>query len=122
MAGEENRKVFFGDRNLDLSEGYRILLGGVPKLEDIKHTHHADTSDFIKRLLLLFRKERINEGAPTVCVSTILILTFASVFPLLLEDVGRRMKDWGSEGKMNPFNEVYDVSLHLLMMIPHVYT
>jgi hypothetical protein len=29
------------------------------------------------------------------------------------------MKDWGSEGKMNPFNEINDVSLHLLM--PHVY-
>jgi hypothetical protein len=31
------------------------------------------------------------------------------VLPLLLEDVHRRMKDWGNEGKINPFNEVYDV-------------
>ena len=29
------------------------------------------------------------------------------------------MKDWGNEGKMNPFNEIYDVSLQNL--IPYVY-
>ena len=46
-------------------------------------------------------------------------LLFVSVIPFLLEDISRRIKDWGSEGKMNPFTEVYDVSLHLL--IPRVY-
>ena len=63
MAGEENRKVFFGDRNLGLSEGYQIFLGGIPRLEDINIKHVSDTSDLIKRLILLFRKERIDEGA-----------------------------------------------------------
>ena len=119
MTGEANRKIFFSDRNLGFTEGYQILRGGIPKIEDIHPNHNSDSSQFIKRLLLLFRKERINEGALTVYVSAILILTSASVFPLLLEDLGRRMKDWGSEGIINPFNEVYDVSLHLL--IPHVY-
>jgi hypothetical protein len=119
MAGEANRKIFFNDRNLAFSEAYQTLLGGQPNLEDINHNLDTEVSAFIKRLLLLFRKERINEGAPTICVSNILILTFASVFPLLLEDVNRRMKDWGSEGKINSSNEVYDVSLHLL--IPYVY-
>jgi hypothetical protein len=114
MSGEANRKFFFGDRNLAFSEGYKILLGGIPRLEDIQHDPESEKSDFIKRLLLLFRKERINEGALTVYFSGILILTFASVFPLLLEDINRRMKDWGSEGKLNPFNEVNDVSLYLL--------
>jgi hypothetical protein len=119
LSGEENRKIFLNDRNLDLAEGYRILSGGIPKISDIKHKEDSDVSDFIKRLVLLFRKERINEGAATVYVSiSILILTFASVFPVLLEDADRRMKDWGSEGKMNPFKEVYEVSLYLL---PHVY-
>ena len=118
MAGEENRKVFFSDRNLGLSEGYQILFGDIPRIEDIKIEYVSDTSASIKRLILLFRKERIDEGATTVYVSTILILTFASVFPLLLEDANHRMKDWGTEGKINPFNEIYDVSLHLL--IPHV--
>ena len=66
MAGEANRKVFFGDRNLVLSEGYRILLGGIPKLKDIDNVHYSEPTERMKRLLLLFRKERINEGALTV--------------------------------------------------------
>ena len=37
------------------------------------------------------------------------LIPFSVVFPLLLQDVNRRMKDWGAEGKINPFNEVYDV-------------
>lgn len=43
------------------------------------------------------------------------MLLFISVLPLLLQDVDRRMKDWGTEGKINPFNEVNDVcaSFHL---------
>ena len=110
MSGEENRKIFFNDRNLSVKEGYKIFLGELPKLKDINH-EMDDSSSFIKRLLLLSRKERINEGAPTVYTPiSIPILTFASVLPLLLEDVGRRMKDWGSEGRMDPFNEVHDVS------------
>ena len=108
-AGEANRKIFFNDRNLALDI---TLLGGIPEIEDIDHSHNTSVPEFIKRLVTLFRKERINEGAPTVYVSesTILIFTFPPVFPTLLEDVSRRMKDWGSEGKINPFNEVYDVS------------
>jgi len=92
MAGEPNRKIFFNDRNLDLGEGYRILLGGVPRLEDINVDTSQDATEFVKRLSLLIRKERID-----------------LVLPLLLEDVNRRMKEWGTEGKMNPFNEVYDL-------------
>ena len=66
VAGEANRKIFFGDRNLGFSEGYRIFTGGIPNLEDVKDDHHFDKSESIKRLLSLFRRERINEGAPTV--------------------------------------------------------
>ena len=110
MSSEEHRKIFFNDRNLSLNEGYKVFLGTLPKLEDINH-EMDDSSSLNKRLLLLSRKERINEGAPTVYTPiSIPILTFASVLPLLLEDVGRRMKDWGSEGKMDPLNEVYGVS------------
>ena len=32
------------------------------------------------------------------------------------------MKDWGREGKMNPFNEVYDVSLYLLILDVYILT
>jgi hypothetical protein len=82
MAGEANRKIFFGDRDLSLNDGYQIFLAGIPKLKDINHDHYTDVSEFIKRLLLLFRKERINEGALTVYVSTtrILILLLPQFF------------------------------------------
>jgi sterol 14-demethylase len=96
MAGEANRKIFFNDQNLDLRAGVRVFIGSIPKLQDInvitEDSQPTRISGFIKRLLLLFRKERID-----------------NVLPLLLEDVNHRMKDWGTEGKINPFNEVYDV-------------
>ena len=47
----------------------------------------------------------------TLCFSLLrLILLSAAVLPLFLEDVNLKMKDWGTEGKINPFNEIYDVS------------
>jgi hypothetical protein len=67
MAGEANRKIFFNNQNLDLSEGYRILLGGAPNVRDIINvnadTPQATTESF-RLLLLLLRKERVNDGAP----------------------------------------------------------
>jgi hypothetical protein len=74
MAGEANRRIFFGNRNLGLSEGYRILFGATPKLKDIDLDKYEDTSELVKRLLLLLRRERIDEGAPKVYVSTTRIL------------------------------------------------
>ncbi|KAF8802731.1 cytochrome P450 [Phlegmacium glaucopus] len=94
VAGEANRKIFFNDWSLDVGEGYLYLLGGIPNLEDIDVTMDGprDAAEFIKRLLLLLQKERVSE-----------------VLPLLLEDINRRMMEWGTEGKLNPFNEVYDL-------------
>ena len=48
-----------------------------------------------------------------------LILIVASVFPLWFKDVGCKMKDWGSEGEINPFSEIYNVGL--LLLIPHMF-
>jgi len=94
MSGVQARKAFFNDPSLDMVEGYKILMGGAPLLEDIDLdvTKVEGTSVFIKRLLLLLRKDRITE-----------------TLPVLLEDVNRRMMDWGREGRINPFKEVYDL-------------
>lgn len=64
VAGEANRKIFHNDRNLDLSAGVRILLGGIPNLQDINLDTELtrDTPNFIKRLMLLLQKERVKEG------------------------------------------------------------
>ena len=66
MAGEENRKIIYNDRNLDLS-GYRILSGTLPHLEDINLTTKVDgeVSLFVKRLLLLLSNDRVKECIPT---------------------------------------------------------
>ncbi|KAF8156012.1 cytochrome P450 [Crassisporium funariophilum] len=96
LKGEQTRKVFFTDQGLDMKEGYRILMGGAPVLDDINVKAENDDKDgvsgFVKRLLLLLRKDRVTD-----------------VLPVLLEDVNRRMKGWGAEGKINPFKEVYDL-------------
>ncbi|KAJ8523130.1 hypothetical protein ONZ45_g407 [Pleurotus djamor] len=88
MRGEESRKAFFGDKNLSFTEGYKILMGGSPDLKDIDITTEISgesVAAFNKRLL------------------TILLL------PQLFDDVNRRMLDWGKEGRINPFQEVYDL-------------
>jgi len=35
------------------------------------------------------------------------------VLPALVEDVNCLMKDWGNEGRIDPFKELYDVSQKL---------
>lgn len=66
VTGEANRKIFFNSRGLDFNQGYRILSGGTPSLKNI-NVHIGgpyDVTDFIKRLLLLLRQERVDKGAP----------------------------------------------------------
>jgi len=64
MASEEARKVFFNDQSLDFTEGYKILMGGAPRLKEINI--QTDGSDqlrpFINRLLLLLRKDRVADS------------------------------------------------------------
>ena len=70
MVGEENRRIFFNDRNLDLS-GYRIFLGALPNLDDdinVKTEIHNDVPLFIKRLTHLLHRDRVKERTPTLCV------------------------------------------------------
>lgn len=95
LSGEEARKMFFVEQGLSLGEGYRILMGAAPYLEDINvkpEDGEIQDGDFVKRLLLLMHKDRILD-----------------VLPALFEDVNRRMKDWGNEGRINPFKEIYDL-------------
>ncbi|KAF9530197.1 cytochrome P450 [Crepidotus variabilis] len=96
VVGHEARKVFFNEPSLHFTEGYEILMGGAPQLEDINIDVKADgmenVSDFIKRLNMLLRKERISE-----------------TLPVFLDDINRRMMDWGKEGAINPFKEVYEL-------------
>jgi len=102
LSGVVARKAFFNDGSLDLPEGYRILMGGAPQLRDI-HVPEPDQqniSTFIKQLVNLLRKERVDELMPT-----------------LFEDVQSRMAGWGKEGTLNPFKEVYELVFQMTVRL-----
>ncbi|KDQ52157.1 hypothetical protein JAAARDRAFT_40504 [Jaapia argillacea MUCL 33604] len=96
LSGEEGRRVFFTDKSLDFSEGYKILMGGAPRLEDIKvkqaPAEQEGVSWFNKRVALLLRKERLE-----------------TVLPSLFDEIQVRMEEWGKEGRINPFENVNDL-------------
>jgi cytochrome P450 len=94
VSGEKARRGFFNDPSLDFIEGYKILMGGAPQMDDIEvgRDQVANVSDFVRRLNLLMKKERITD-----------------TLPVFLEDINKRMLGWGKEGQINPFKEVYDL-------------
>jgi len=94
IKGEAARKAFFDDRSLDFIEGYRILMGGAPRLKDIDAPTELkeDVSWFNKQLFHLFHKDRLTELLPT-----------------LLDDIQDRMEGWGKEGRMDPFKDIYNL-------------
>ncbi|KAG6886675.1 hypothetical protein C0992_002857, partial [Termitomyces sp. T32_za158] len=102
LSGDHARKVFFNDQGLDLPEGYRIFMGGAPRLGDIdaEERDPRNLSVFIKQLLNLLKKERVDRLLPT-----------------LFEDVHRRMEGWGEEGTLNPFNEVYELVFQMTVRL-----
>ncbi|KAF7984627.1 hypothetical protein HWV62_12849 [Athelia sp. TMB] len=91
MSGVEPRHVFFHDKNLAFQEGYALLMGASPKLEDIKV--EVDSSENVsalnKRLAKILRRDRLQD-----------------VIPTLFSDVNKRMEAWGNEGRLNPFDKI----------------
>lgn len=121
VTGPSARKDFFGDGGLDLVQGYKILMGGAPRIEDIEVDVEVDLSttenmsDFMKRISLLFRKERIAEGESSISkLQMIHRFGMVQVLPLFVEDIHRLMSEWGirTGGIINPFKEVYDVCMN----------
>ncbi|KAJ7184289.1 cytochrome P450 [Mycena filopes] len=93
LSGEEGRKAFLSEKNFNIQEGYRILGGPVPDPRDINiNPIEGAAGLFVKHVLDLFRKDRIME-----------------LIPNLLEDVNERMGDWGRSGKIDPFQETYNL-------------
>ncbi|KAG6829615.1 hypothetical protein H0H92_004022 [Tricholoma furcatifolium] len=102
LSGEQARKVFFNEQTLNLPEGYRVLMGGAPRLSDIdvKEPEELNASVFARQLLGLLKRERIEEA-----------------LPILFDDVQKRMKGWGKEGTLNPFKEVYDLVFQMTVRL-----
>lgn len=74
MSGEKLRKVFYNEPGFNMTEGYRILMGGAPEIKDVQIQTNADGEDaqndvaegFIKRLLTLMRRDRISDSECTI--------------------------------------------------------
>ncbi|KAJ3517128.1 hypothetical protein NLJ89_g699 [Agrocybe chaxingu] len=94
LRGEEARKAFFDTKSLNFTEGYKILFGAAPRLQDIAiNTHNGDDASwFNKHILTLLGKRRLTE-----------------MLPSLLEDVNVRMIGWGKKGRFDPFKNIYDL-------------
>ena len=70
VAGPSARKGFFNDPGLNFIEGYKILMGGAPRIEDVDVVDASPVetmNDFIKRILLLLHKERVAESEYSIC-------------------------------------------------------
>jgi len=85
LTGEQARKLFYTNNSLDISEGYRILQGGAPRIEDINigEDFELKRQEGVKRIHGLFRKERVAESSyqfplpPCICM----VFTFSQFFP-----------------------------------------
>jgi len=89
------RKAFFDHKSLNFTEGYKILMGASPRLEDIdKSSNDGDERVpwFNKQLAILLNKRRLSE-----------------VIPTLFDDIQARMEGWGQNGRIDPFKNVYDL-------------
>ncbi|KAG6863637.1 hypothetical protein C0991_004519 [Blastosporella zonata] len=103
LTGEEARKIFFSDQSMRLGEGYRLLVGGAPRLEDLNvGSIGADTedADFIRRVHFLLQKDRISDMIPVLC-----------------DDINQRLEGWGTKGRIRPFREVYDLALQTTIRV-----
>jgi hypothetical protein len=45
------------------------------------------------------------------------MINILTVLPILLSDISRRMEAWGTEGKMNPFKDIYDLIIQMTVRI-----
>ncbi|KAF9457598.1 cytochrome P450 [Collybia nuda] len=92
--GEDARRDFFDNKSFNSTEGYKILMGAVPRLQDIdiKSESQDNVSWFNKNILTLFDRARLSD-----------------VLPTLFDDMQKRMDSWGKEGRIDPFKHVYDL-------------
>ena len=61
--------MFFNEKSLDFNEGYNVLMGGFPDLEDInvESDRQKKNDEFIKRILMLVHKDMLVEGSSVFC-------------------------------------------------------
>jgi hypothetical protein len=64
VSGPNGRKLFFNNPSLNMQEGYKIFLTGVPDIDDVQPAEASENtaSSFLKRVHFVLQKDRIVEG------------------------------------------------------------
>ncbi|KAG6860948.1 hypothetical protein C0995_005778 [Termitomyces sp. Mi166 len=108
LSGDKGRQIFFNGQGMDLPHGYLIFIGGAPHLADINVEPDLKTSPFfVKRVLSLVKKERLSRQ----------LILRTRVLPILLEDVQRYAESWGTEGTINPSEEIFELTFQLAVSL-----
>ncbi|PPQ80554.1 hypothetical protein CVT25_001588 [Psilocybe cyanescens] len=97
VSGETARQTFFTAKGLDLTEGFKILSGAIPMVKGV-------TSDLQTRRIALIHKRLANVQRNA---------SLSSLIPCLLEDTRKIMEGWGTSGKFDPFENVYELLFQL---------
>ena len=63
LSGLEARKVFFNEQGFNLLQGYGLMLGSMPDLDDLSIEADSGEKDgeFVRRNLAILGKERIKD-------------------------------------------------------------
>ena len=117
LSGSEARKIFFNEQGFDLLQGYGLMLGSMPDLDDVSIEADSGEKDgeFVRRNLAILGKGRIKDRTSQPQAERhslkfwLLIMHMQSVPPILLEDMNVHMLKWGKKGTMDPFREIYRV-------------
>ncbi|KAF8996245.1 cytochrome P450 [Cyathus striatus] len=77
-----------------------MLMGPAPILKDVSEELATDrnVTGFNKRLGLLLNSKRLSD-----------------IFPSLMEDIQQRMVGWGTEGQIDPFQNIYDLVVQMTL-------
>ncbi|KAF8814788.1 cytochrome P450 [Phlegmacium glaucopus] len=97
VSGESARQTFFTAKGLDLTEGFKILSGAIPMVRGV-------TSNLQMRRISLIHKRLANVQRNA---------SLSSLIPYLLDDTRRVMETWGTSGKFDPFDNVYELLFQL---------
>ncbi|KIK68607.1 hypothetical protein GYMLUDRAFT_153403 [Collybiopsis luxurians FD-317 M1] len=97
VSGESARETFFSAKNLDLTEGFKILSGAIPMVRGVTSDLQTRRVSLIhKRLAAVQRNEQLK-----------------TLIQPILEDSRRVMESWGNSGTFDPFDNIYELIFQL---------
>ncbi|EGN97679.1 hypothetical protein SERLA73DRAFT_75339 [Serpula lacrymans var. lacrymans S7.3] len=100
-TGEQARKLFFFSRTLDNGEGFQILTGHAPRIEEVMENRPANQKRFalfIRRTHSLLHRDRLEK-----------------LIPELFSDLNTHMNSWPKNDQVDPFANSFGLMFHMTM-------